>query len=102
MIDALADALLDGLRAQLPEGFALAGIEVEVGELVDVDRAALRAALVARLGVEVRIVEVAALYRCLDCGAEYPADEFPCPACGSPRHEVVHGEELGVSRAWGA
>lgn len=97
-----AETLVAGLRAQLPASFALAGIEVAVGELVAIDPAALAAALTALLpGVEVRITPVAALYHCLDCGADYPADEYPCPACGSGRHEVVHGHELGITRAWG-
>ena len=98
----VADSLVAGLRAQLPATFPLAGIEVAVGELVEIDHTALTAALAALLpGVEVRLSPVAALYRCLDCGVEYPADEFPCPACGSGRHEVVHGHELGITRAWG-
>lgn len=103
-VDVVAASLVDGLRAQLPaSGFALAGVEIELGALLGLDGVAL-AASVRRLlpGVEVQVTIVAGLLRCLDCGAEYPVDEFPCPACGSPRHEFVHGEELQVKRAWGA
>lgn len=101
-LDEVVSPMLDALRAQLPSGFRLAGIEVEVGERLELDLAALRAALEARLpGTEVCIKPIAALLRCLDCGAEYPADEFPCPACGSGRAELIHGTELGIVRAWG-
>lgn len=100
----VARALVAGLRAQVPsEGFALAGIEVEVGELVDVDRETLAEALRTALpGVEVRLTVVPAVLVCLDCGAEYPADEHPCPSCGSSRAELLRGNELQVLRAWGA
>lgn len=98
---ALADALLQGLREQLPPELELAGFEVEIGELVEVDVPALLAALRAAAGpVDVQITRVAALYRCLDCGTEYPPDEAPCPTCGSARVELAHGDELGVKRAW--
>jgi Zn finger protein HypA/HybF involved in hydrogenase expression len=72
-----------------------------VGEQVDVDPDALATALRARLpGVEVRMLAVPAVLHCLDCGAEYPADEFPCPVCGSNRAELLHGGELAIRRAW--
>lgn len=99
--DTLAEHLLEGLYAQLPPGVELSGFELEVGELVDVDIAALHEALVRRApGVEVVITRVAGLLRCLDCGARYPPDEHPCPVCGSGRSEIEHGSELGVKRAW--
>lgn len=99
----VAQSLVEGLQAQLPAHVRLGGIEVELGEQVDLDAGALRAALQALLpGVEVRITLVPALLRCLDCGAEYPADEFPCPACGSAKAELVHGDELQIRRAWAA
>lgn len=70
---------------------------------MDLVPAALLAALRARLpGIDVQITVIAALMRCEDCGAEYPPDEHPCPACGSPRGTLIHGEELGIVRAWGA
>lgn len=97
-----AAQLVDGLRAQLPPDFALRGIAVKLGELVDLSPDALAAALQALLpGVEVQIEVVAALLRCLDCGAEYPPEEHPCPACGSSNAEMLHGNELEISRAWG-
>jgi len=99
----IADTLVAALRDQLPPTVILAGVEVELGALVELAAADLHAALTARLpGVEVRIREVPAVVRCDDCGAEYPADEHPCPACGSPRATVVHGHELGIVRAWGS
>ncbi len=98
---AIAEELLVGLRAQWPADQQLGGFEVEVGELVDVDVAALKAELErACPGVTVQIVRVDGLIRCLDCGAHYPAEESPCPVCGSGRGELVHGVELGVRRAW--
>ena len=95
--------LLEGLHAQLPaSGFRLQGIEVQVGKMVDVDPEHLRAALCAVLPrVEVQITVVEALLKCKDCGAEYPADEHPCPVCGSPNAELIHGGELQIVRAWG-
>lgn len=103
-LDPLADELVLALRAQLPEtGFKLAGIEVHVGERVDVSPDELRQALARKLpGIEVKVTVVAALLKCQDCGAEYPADEHPCPQCGSGRAELVHGLELAIARAWGA
>ncbi len=99
----VADTLVAALRAQVPAGVVLAGIEVHLGALVALAAADLHAALSSRLpGLEVRIVVIAALMRCDDCGAEYPPEEHPCPACGSPRGSLIHGEELGIVRAWGA
>ena len=100
----VAHQLLEGLHAQLPEhGFHLQGIEVHVGKMVDLDPEQLRAMLLALLPpkVEVQITLVDALLRCKDCGAEYPADEHPCPVCGSPHAELAHGGELQIVRAWG-
>ena len=99
----IAATLLAHLHSQLPpSGFQLEGVEVRVGVLVDMDRDVLRAALCAALPrVEVRVTEVDALLKCTDCGAEYPHDEHPCPACGSARAEVVSGTELEIARAWG-
>ncbi len=97
----IADELVAALRDQLPVGVVLAGFEVELGEHVDILEVDLLEALLARLpGVEVCFVRVEGLLRCLDCGAEYPPDESPCPVCGSVRAEVLHGQELGVRRAW--
>ncbi len=97
----IAEELLAGLRAQWPADQALGGFEVEVGELVDVDASALKAELErACPGVTVEILRVEGLVRCLDCGAHYPAEESPCPVCGSGRGELMHGAELGVRRAW--
>ena len=79
------------------------GFEVHLGALVDLEPEALRAMLSALIpGVEVKVTVIDALYRCKDCGAEYPGDEHPCPVCGSPNAEVVHGAELQIVRAWGA
>jgi len=99
----IAASLLAHLQSQLPpSGFQLEGIEVRVGALVDLEVELLRAALCAALPrVEVRLTVVDALLKCADCGAEYPHDEHPCPACGSARAEVVAGTELEIARAWG-
>lgn len=101
-VEGIAAQLVDGLRAQWPAEVELGGFEVEVGVLLDLDAEELRAAL-AQLcpGAEVRIKKVEGVLHCLDCGAEYPSDEHPCPACGSNRAELVHGTELGITRAWG-
>lgn len=103
-LDEIADQLLAALHAQLPAaGFLLAGIEVHLGERVDLLASALRTAMQVRLpGIEVQVTVVAALLKCQDCGAEYPADEHPCPVCGSGRAELIHGHELAIARAWGA
>lgn len=100
----IAASLLEHLQAQLPpSGFHLDGIEVQVGELVDLDRETLRAMLMAMLPrVEVQITVVPGLLKCLDCGATYPHDEHPCPLCGSGRAELIGGQELQIVRAWGA
>jgi Zn finger protein HypA/HybF involved in hydrogenase expression len=101
--DSVADTLATSLRAQVPPSFLVAGIEVHLGALVDLRPDLLHAALAERLpGIEVNITVVPALMRCLDCGAEYPPEEHPCPVCGSTRAVVVHGEELAIVRAWGA
>jgi Zn finger protein HypA/HybF involved in hydrogenase expression len=97
----VAQHLIEGLRAQIGPSVRLRGIEVEVGVTVDLNHAALMTALSAGLpGIEVRIRAVAVLFQCADCGAEFPADEHPCPVCGSARVSLVHGEELGIARAW--
>jgi Zn finger protein HypA/HybF involved in hydrogenase expression len=102
-VSVVASELLDHLHAQLPSaGFRLDGNEVLVGELVDLEPELLRAALSAMLpGIEVKVTAVAALLKCKDCGAEYPHDEHPCPVCGSPNAELIHGNELEILRAWG-
>ncbi len=99
----VAVQLLEGLNAQLPAtGFRLDGFEVHLGAMVDLDPEVLRASLMAMLPrVEVKITRVDALLKCKDCGAEYPGDEHPCPVCGSPHAELVHGAELQIVRAWG-
>jgi Zn finger protein HypA/HybF involved in hydrogenase expression len=95
--------MLAHLQSQLPaSGFALRGVELVVGQQVDVDAEALRAALCAALpGVEVRLVRTEPLLRCDECGAEYPHDEHPCPSCGSARATLLGGDELEIRRAWG-
>jgi Zn finger protein HypA/HybF involved in hydrogenase expression len=100
----VAAALVAGLRAQLPAaGFTLGGVEVQLGELVDLSADALREAMEGELpGIEVRITVVRGALKCQDCGAEYPSDEHPCPVCGSGRAELIHGTELTIARAWGA
>lgn len=104
MIGETAALLLQGLNEQLPpSGFHLKGIEVRVGELVDVNPELLRASLCAMLpGVEVVITRVLGLLKCDDCGAEFPHDEHPCPACGSARATLMHGTEFDIVRAWGS
>lgn len=104
VVDHVADELLAALQAQLPTaGFQLAGIEVHLGERVDLTVPDLKAAMQLRLpNVEVIVTVVTALLKCQDCGAEYPADEHPCPVCGSGRAELIHGQELAIARAWGA
>lgn len=99
----VAAQLLDGLRAQLPpQGFRLQGIEIELGELVDLPAGDLLVAIEeAWPGIEVRLTVVAGVLKCADCGAEYPTDEHPCPVCGSARADLIHGNELHVKRAWG-
>ncbi|MBM4390492.1 MAG: hydrogenase maturation nickel metallochaperone HypA [Deltaproteobacteria bacterium] len=101
-VEGIAAQLVDGLRAQWPAEVELGGFEVDVGVLLDLDAVELQAAL-AHLcpGVEVSIKRVEGVLHCLDCGAEYPSEEHPCPACGSNRAELAHGTELGVARAWG-
>mgnify|MGYP003334764832 CR=1 FL=1 len=99
----VAQQLIDGMALQLPrQNFALEGIEVQLGAGVDLDAGELKRALMDRLpGVLVEITLVPILMRCLDCGAEYPADEHPCPVCGSPHAEILRGNELQIVRAWG-
>lgn len=100
-VDELAAELVAGLNAQWPAHVPLGGFEVEVGELLDLDVRALRGALQRALpGVEVQVVRVEGLLQCQDCGARYPADEAPCPVCGSAHAEPVAGTELSVRRAW--
>ena len=99
----VAERLLEGLHQQLGDRVArVRGIEVEVGETHDLDATDLHAELSRLLpGRQIRVRTVAVLFKCADCGAEFPADEHPCPVCGSARVAMVHGDELGVSRAWG-
>lgn len=99
-----ATALIEGLHAQLPSpAFVLAGIEVALGALIGLTAEELRLELQRQLpGVAVIITLLPAIFECLDCGAEYPADEHPCPVCGSPNARVLHGEELSITRAWGS
>ncbi len=99
----MAGRLVEGLRAQLGDRARLVrGIEVEVGEVHELDVHELGAQLDALLpGVDVRVRVVRILWKCSDCGAEFPAEEHPCPVCGSVRVAMIHGDELGVTRAWG-
>ena len=72
----IADELVAGLRVQLPAEVVLEGFEVEVGEHLEIDVDALLTALKLLVpGVEIRLVRVEGLLRCLECGAEYPADD---------------------------
>ena len=102
-LDDLAAELLAGLRAQIPAtGFRLEEIEIEVGALLDLDPEALIAAMQPHLpGVIIRVARVDALLQCTRCGAHYPPDEHPCPVCGAPEADWVHGRELQISRARG-
>ncbi len=101
--DDVAETLVSGLRAQLPPaGFRLDGIEVHLGEEVDLTATELRDALERALpGVTIEITPIGSALKCLDCGAEYPSDEHPCPVCGSPNAAMIHGNELTIARAWG-
>lgn len=101
--DEVAETLVEGLRAQLPAtGFRLAGIEVHLGEEVDLGAEELREALARVLpGVTIEVTPIASALKCTDCGAEYPTDEHPCPVCGSPNAAMIHGNELTIARAWG-
>ncbi|MSP56606.1 MAG: hypothetical protein EXR69_13555 [Myxococcales bacterium] len=98
----VAMQLLEGLRAQLGGRVAqVKGVEVEVGEAHSLDPARVQVALTLLLPeVDVRVNVVAVLWKCSDCGAEFPADEHPCPVCGSVRVTMVRGDELGITRAW--
>lgn len=96
----VAAELVAAVRAQIGAAWVLRGVTVEVGERVEIDPGALAAAMRAALpGTEVRVEQVPVLYRCADCGAEFPADEHPCASCGSARVMLVRGEELAVTRA---
>lgn len=106
---AVAAELVLELVRQLPgSGFRLAGIEVHLGAELDLDAAILRESLdqaivESGLGkIEIQISVIPGGLRCLDCGAEYPSDEHPCPVCGSPNAMMIHGRELAIARAWGA
>lgn len=97
----VARQMARALREQAA-GLRVRGVEVELGALVELGPEELRAALEAELpGVDVHIRTVDGILRCLDCGATYPSDEHPCPVCGSNRAELIHGQELGIVRAWG-
>jgi len=47
-------------------------------------------------GAALRIENVPAVVRCTECGAESDVDPLAllCPVCGSPRTEIVRGQEL--------
>ncbi len=102
-LEAVVEELLAGLREQLPpSGFRLDGIEVHLGAEVELSGEELASALAKALpGVEIKITLIPSLLHCLDCGADYPPDEFPCPVCGSAAAEHLHGQELQIARAWG-
>ena len=99
----IAQRLAQHLRSQLPEkGFRLLGIEVLLGKMVELEEEALMAALQVELPtIEVKIQRIEGLMRCIDCGAQYPNEEHPCPVCGSPHAELIAGMELEIGRAWG-
>ncbi|MDD2603750.1 MAG: hydrogenase maturation nickel metallochaperone HypA [Desulfobacterales bacterium] len=49
-------------------------------------------------GASLNIEEVPVVARCLQCGNEWTIEEpvFRCPACDSPRIQVVSGRELDI------
>jgi Zn finger protein HypA/HybF involved in hydrogenase expression len=102
-LETIVEELVRGLREQLPPtGFRLDGIEVHLGAEVELEPQELSSALgLALPGVEIKIKVIASLLHCMDCGADYPPDEFPCPVCGSAAAEHRHGQELEIARAWG-
>lgn len=48
-------------------------------------------------GAQLHFKRIPAIFRCLDCGAEYQLEQgelAPCPHCHSTRMEVLQGKEF--------
>lgn len=80
-------------------------VRLRVGELANVDPAALQfafAAVVARTllnGARLDVVPVPVAVRCPECSREgelMNLQRFACPHCGTPTADVVRGRELEV------
>ena len=79
-------------------------LNLVVGKLSGIVVESLQFALEASKGnsplstAEIIVEEVPATMKCLNCSAEFEADDhyIACPTCGDFRHEIMGGKELIV------
>lgn len=102
----IVSALVEQVRAFVPEGATLTGVRIEVGALEHLDDEALRSLF--RLltegtplsGAGLAVTRVPLRVRCAACGTEHappdPAALF-CPACEAARPEVLAGSGVVLS-----
>ncbi|MBZ0172872.1 MAG: hydrogenase maturation nickel metallochaperone HypA [Phycisphaerales bacterium] len=97
---AVTEALIDQVRALLPQGGRLVACRVEVGALEHVDASVLTTLWSAMVrstelaDAELVVESVALSVRCAECGREHaPADPaiLLCPGCGAVRPEILAG-----------
>jgi len=98
----LAQALAATALKHAPEGAAITGMVVEVGELSGAVVDSLEFCLPFVLaetraaGARVEFVTLPGRAVCLDCGIEFHLPELfaPCPACGSFQRRITDGRQL--------
>lgn len=79
-------------------------IDLDIGVLSGVELSALDFAWQAGVpntvlaGAERHVHRIPGRARCMDCGAEFDAEELyqPCPRCGQYLSEIMQGKELLV------
>ena len=102
----IAQSIVDSVRqeAERHGGGRVSRIGLRIGELSGVNADALRFSFQVTVQdteltrAELDIEEVPLGFRCLRCGAEFPAVNYEsaCPACGSADTRATRGDELQI------
>ena len=85
-------------------GTSVSSVEVEIGKLSGVIPEALEFSWDVAIkdslleNARLKINEIAAKGRCLDCGQEFEMDDTfsSCPSCGGYGNEILQGQELKI------
>jgi hydrogenase nickel incorporation protein HypA/HybF len=80
-------------------------VALRIGELMAIDPEALRFSFDALTretelqGLELEIQVCPRRQRCLECGADFPVEDFvfECPQCGATHSQCISGEQLELA-----
>ena len=91
-------------EARKAGGSTVSNVELEIGKLSGVIPEALEFSWDVAIkdslleNASLKINEIAARAKCLDCGHEFEMDDAfsPCPSCGGFGNEILQGQELKI------